>query len=163
MVYESGFTTRRTYSSRPVVTSYAVSRPTKTPIDWEKCPFVARPSLITEPITAFGRRRPEREERKSSILDPINRAAIKPSYHVLNEPIKPYVPARDRNRERILSMVRQHIDTVEAGGNTAGRTSRDSLDAVLPRMHRAASESLPVRRETFRNPKSGAMVTRYVY
>ncbi|XP_037807663.1 protein anoxia up-regulated-like isoform X6 [Lucilia sericata] len=27
MVYESGFTTRRTYSSRPVVTSYAVSTP----------------------------------------------------------------------------------------------------------------------------------------
>ncbi|XP_067616147.1 protein anoxia up-regulated-like isoform X5 [Eurosta solidaginis] len=27
MVYESGFSTRRTYSSRPVVTSYAVSTP----------------------------------------------------------------------------------------------------------------------------------------
>lgn len=27
MVYESGFTTRRTYSSRPVVSSYAVSTP----------------------------------------------------------------------------------------------------------------------------------------
>lgn len=132
-------------------------------IDWEKCPYVPRPSLITEPITAFGRRRPEREERKNSILDPINRAAIKPSYKVLNEPIKPYVPARDKNRERILNMVRQHIDTVEAGGNTAGRTSRDSLDTVLPRMHRAASESLPVRRETYRNEKSGAMVTRYVF
>lgn len=140
-----------------------LQRPTKTPIDWEKCPFVPRPSLISDPITAFGRCRPERQMPKSSILDPINRAAIKPSYKVLNEPIKPYVPARDKNRERILTMVRQHIDTIEAGGNTAGRTSRDSLDTVLPRLHRAASESLPVRRETFRNPKSGAMVTRYVY
>ncbi|EDW42702.1 GM26150 [Drosophila sechellia] len=27
MVYESGFTTRRTYSSRPVTTSYAVTYP----------------------------------------------------------------------------------------------------------------------------------------
>ncbi|CAD6994767.1 uncharacterized protein CG45078 isoform X3 [Ceratitis capitata] len=161
MVYESGFTTRRTYTSRPVVTSYAVS--SKTPIDWEKCPYVPRPSLVSDPVTAFGSYRPEREQRKRSILDPINRAAIKPNYRLLNEPIKPYVPARDQNRERILNMVRQHIDTVEAGGNTAARTSRDSLDAVLPRLHRAASESLPVRKETFRNERSGATVTKYYY
>ncbi|XP_037807661.1 uncharacterized protein CG45076-like isoform X5 [Lucilia sericata] len=32
MVYESGFTTRRTYSSRPVVTSYAVSYPVVTKV-----------------------------------------------------------------------------------------------------------------------------------
>lgn len=131
-------------------------------MDWEKCPFVPRPSLISDPVTAFGRRRPE-QEKQNSILDPINRAAIKPNYRVLNEPIQPYVPARDKNRERILSMVRRHIDTVDAGGNTAARTSNDSLDTVLPRMHRAASESLPVRRETYRNEKSGALVTRYIY
>ncbi|XP_037947210.1 uncharacterized protein CG45078 isoform X3 [Teleopsis dalmanni] len=161
MVYESGFTTRRTYSSRPVTTSYTVS--TRTPVDWEKCPYVPRPTLIADPVTAFGARRPEREYRKKSILDPINRAAIKPSYRVLNEPIKPYVPARDKNRERVLDMVRQHIETVEAGGNTAARTARDSIDTVLPRLHRAASESLPVRRETYRNERSGAMVTKYTY
>jgi len=161
MVYESGFTTRRTYSSRPVVSSYSVSN--RRPIDWEKQPFVPRPTLIADPVTAFGRPRPQRDQKRTSILDPINRANIKPNYQLLHEPIKPYIPARDKNRERILSMVRQHIDTVEAGGNTAARTARDSLDTVLPRLHRAASEALPVKRETYRNEKSGATVTRYYY
>ncbi|XP_049304370.1 uncharacterized protein CG45078 isoform X6 [Bactrocera dorsalis] len=161
MVYESGFTTRRTYTSRPIISSYAVS--SKTPIDWEKCPYVPRPSLVSDPITAFGTYRSDRAQRKSSILDPINRAAIKPNYRILHEPIKPYVPARDQNRERILNMVRQHIDTVEAGGNTAARTSRDSLDTVLPRLHRAVSESLPIKREISRNERSGATVTKYYY
>ncbi|XP_034475671.1 uncharacterized protein CG45078 isoform X4 [Drosophila innubila] len=163
MVYESGFTTRRTYSSRPVTTSYAVTRTNRTPIDWEKVPFVPRPSLVSDPVTAFGVRRADYEQRKRSILDPINRAAIKPNYKIAYQPIEPYVPTRDKNRSRILSLVRQHIDTVEAGGNTAARTSRDSLDSQLPRLHRAASESLPVRRETYRNEKSGAMVTKYYY
>ncbi|XP_020814629.1 uncharacterized protein CG45078 isoform X3 [Drosophila serrata] len=164
MVYESGFTTRRTYSSRPVTTSYAVTRTNqRTPIDWEKVPFVPRPSLISDPVTAFGVRRPDHERRKHSILDPINRAAIKPNYRLAYEPIEPYVSTRDKNRTRILGMVRQHIDTVEAGGNTAARTFRDSLDSQLPRLHRAVSESLPVRRETYRNEKSGAMVTKYSY
>uniref|UniRef100_A0A1I8PKK6 Uncharacterized protein n=1 Tax=Stomoxys calcitrans TaxID=35570 RepID=A0A1I8PKK6_STOCA len=163
MVYESGFTSRRTYSSRPVVTSYSVSRHTPTAVNWEKVPYVPRPTLISDPITAFGRRRTERPEYRNFILDPINRAAIKPSYRVLNEPIQPYVSTRDKNRERILNMVRQYIDTVEAGGNTAASTSRDSLDTILPRIHRAASESLPVKRETYRNERSGALVTRYLY
>lgn len=122
-----------------------------------------RPSLISDPVTAFGLRRSDYEQRKRSILDPINRAAIKPNYKIVCQPIEPYVPTRDKNRSRILSMVRQHIDTVEAGGNTAARTFRDSLDSQLPRLHRAASESLPVRRETYRNEKSGAMVTKYSY
>ncbi|KAI9578192.1 hypothetical protein GQX74_015078, partial [Glossina fuscipes] len=133
---------------------------TRTPIDWEKCPYVPRPSLITDPITAFGQYRSERNKRQTSILDPINRAAIRPDYEVLHQPIKPYIPARDKNRERILNMVRQHIDTVDVGGNTAARTSRDSLDIVLPRKHRAASESLPIKRETYRNEKSGALTPR---
>ncbi|XP_061392681.1 uncharacterized protein CG45078-like isoform X1 [Musca vetustissima] len=163
MVYESGFTTRRTYSSRPVVSSYTVSRYTPTTIDWEKCPFVPRPSLISDPVTAFGRNGYEHKKQQSSILDPINRAAIKPNYTKLEEPIQPYVSARDKNRSRILNMVRMHIDTVEAGGNTAARTSNDSLDTVLPRVHRTVSQSLPVRRETCRNEKSGAMFTRYIY
>ncbi|XP_017472023.1 PREDICTED: uncharacterized protein LOC108363240 [Rhagoletis zephyria] len=162
MVYESGFTTRRTYTSRPIVTSYAVSR--KTPIDWEKCPYVPRASLVADPITAFGSHRPDSERRKCSILDPINREAIKPNYRILHEPIKPYVSARDRNRERILNLARQHFDAVEAGGTTTARISRDSIDAILPRIHRAASENLkPVRRESYRNERSGATVTKYYY
>lgn len=143
--------------------SGTLQRTQRTPIDWEKVPFVPRPSLVSDPVTAFGVRRADYEQRKRSILDPINRAAIKPNYKIAYQPIEPYVPTRDKNRSRVLSLVRQHIDTVEAGGNTAARTSRDSLDSQLPRLHRAASESLPVRRETYRNEKSGAMVTKYYY
>ncbi|XP_067616146.1 uncharacterized protein CG45078-like isoform X4 [Eurosta solidaginis] len=161
MVYESGFSTRRTYSSRPVVTSYAVS--SKNPINWEKCPYVPRPTLIADPVTAFGLHRPYHEQRKPSILDPVNRAAIKPSYKILDDPIKPYVSARDKNRKRVLNMVRKHIETVEAGGNTAARTSRQSLDAVLPCLHHTASKSLPIRRETYQNERSGAVITKYVF
>lgn len=145
------------------MTFWALQKTSRTPIDWEKVPFVPRPSLISDPVTAFGVRRSDYEQRKRSILDPINRVAIKPNYKIAYQPIEPYVSSREKNRSRILSLVRQHIDTVEAGGNTAARTSRDSLDSQLPRLHRAASESLPVRRETYRNEKSGAIVTKYYY
>lgn len=145
------------------VTFWALQKTNRPPIDWEKVPYVPRPSLVSDPVTAFGVRRPDHEYRKRSILDPINRAAIKPNYKIAYEPIEPYVSTRDKNRTRIFSLVRQHIDTVEAGGNTAARTARDSLDAQLPRLHRAVSEGLPVRRETYRNEKSGAFVTKYSY
>ncbi|SPP83221.1 Hypothetical predicted protein, partial [Drosophila guanche] len=135
-------------------------RTNRTPIDWEKVPFVPRPSLISDPVTAFGVRRAEHEQRKRFILDPINKAAIKPNYKIAYEPIEPYVSTRDKNRTRILSLVRQHIDTVEAGGNTAARTSRDSLDSQLPRLHRAASESLPTPRLDLCTDRPGSHRTR---
>jgi len=47
---------------------WALQRTKRTPIDWEKVPFVPRPSLISDPVTAFGVRRPDLERRQRSIL-----------------------------------------------------------------------------------------------
>ncbi|XP_055849401.1 uncharacterized protein CG45078-like isoform X7 [Episyrphus balteatus] len=146
MVYESAFTTRRSYSTRPVVSSYSVS---KKDIPWEKVPFVPRPTLIADPVTAFGKPRQYKTTSRPSILDPINRAAIKPSARVLNEPIKPYISARDQTRERVLKEVRQYIDTIEVGGNQAARTSRDSMDLLLPHLHGVSREQKSKYRNTY--------------
>ncbi|KAJ8924517.1 hypothetical protein NQ315_007315 [Exocentrus adspersus] len=92
MVYESDFyTTRRSYRTSPSLTSYTVS---KREIPWEKVPFVPRPSLVPDPVTAFGKKKPQQEvklERKS-ILSAEERAKIKPKAYL--EPVKPYVSAR---------------------------------------------------------------------
>jgi len=55
MVYESGFTTRRTYSTRPVVTSYSVSVPTVTRVYKSSYPIyssytVPRTRVYTSPV-----------------------------------------------------------------------------------------------------------------
>ncbi|KAJ8955773.1 hypothetical protein NQ317_004086 [Molorchus minor] len=96
MVYESDFYTTRRYRTSPSLSSYTIS---KREIPWEKVPFVPRPSLVPDPVTAFGKR-PEKQvkvERKS-ILSPEERAKIKPK--VLLEPVKPYVSARDATRRK---------------------------------------------------------------
>ncbi|XP_061931138.1 caldesmon isoform X3 [Apis cerana] len=55
MVYESDFyTTRRPYS-RPLVSSYSITKQDYFP--WEKVPFVPRPSLVPEPFTVWGRKK----------------------------------------------------------------------------------------------------------
>ncbi|KAF3427089.1 hypothetical protein E2986_00381 [Frieseomelitta varia] len=55
MVYESDFyTTRRPYS-RPLVSSYSVTKQDYFP--WEKVPFVPRPSLVPDPFTVWGRKK----------------------------------------------------------------------------------------------------------
>lgn len=141
-------------------------------IDWSKYPCVPRPSLIEKPMTAFGK--PSRQStqtqthavsrmRKSpSILDPVQRAAIKPDYKLLREPVKPYVSTRDKNRERILGMVRQSLDSVPMGNQ-----SNHSDEILYPRLRNytpiGGVSDLPVRREIYRNEKSGAIVTRYIY
>ncbi|KOX78753.1 hypothetical protein WN51_08512 [Melipona quadrifasciata] len=55
MVYESDFyTTRRPYS-RPLVSSYSITKQDYFP--WEKVPFVPRPSLVPDPFTVWGRKK----------------------------------------------------------------------------------------------------------
>jgi len=149
MVYESDFyTTRRPYSSRPVVSSYSVTR---REVDWEKVPFVPRPSLIADPITAFGKRKPK-SEAKVSILERINRAAIKPSQEVLDRPIAPYISARDATRNRVLSEVRRSSDIRSSGGTAAITTDRNSMDLVLHRLHNTAPVKTPHRQIFFVEP-----------
>lgn len=123
----------------------------KREIPWEKVPYVPRPSLIADPITAFGKRRPKNEER-ISILEKINREGIQPSAEVLARPIQPYISARDETRQKVFSMVRRHSERVEAGGSLAASTARDSMDYVLPRLHNTTADKRPHRRVFYVEP-----------
>ena len=121
-------------------------------VDWEKVPFVPRPSLIADPITAFGKRKP-RNEQRSSILDPINRAAIRPNERILNAPIKPYISARDETRNKVLNEVRRQSELRNAGGSMSASTDRTSMDVVLHRIHNTApANKAPHRRVFFVEP-----------
>ncbi|KAG5894667.1 hypothetical protein JTB14_017375 [Gonioctena quinquepunctata] len=135
MVYESDFyTTRRPYRPSPSLSSYTTS---KREIPWEKVPFVPRPSLVPDPVTAFGRRKPEQSNtQRKSILSPEERAKIKPK--VLLEPVKPYVSARDATREKVLTgLLRNHT-----------QPNAESMDYVLPRLHKVAEcPDLPYKRK----------------
>lgn len=104
-------------------------------VDWEKVPTVPRPSLIADPITAFGK--PRAKPKHTSILDPINRANIKPDQRVLNAPLKPYISARDETRQRVFDEVRRNETVRSAGGSMAATTDKDSMDILLKRLHRA--------------------------
>uniref|UniRef100_A0A1L8DCQ9 Uncharacterized protein n=1 Tax=Nyssomyia neivai TaxID=330878 RepID=A0A1L8DCQ9_9DIPT len=149
MVYESDFyTTRRPYSSRPNVSSYTVTR---NEVPWEKVPFVPRPSLIADPVTAFGKTKPKREERKS-ILDPINRAAIKPKESLLR-PLEPYVSAREKTRANVLREVKRQEGIRENGGSQAAATDFQSMDSILPRLHRTTDAKTTHRKVFFVSPK----------
>ncbi|XP_018332673.1 uncharacterized protein CG45078 isoform X12 [Agrilus planipennis] len=147
MVYESDFyTTRRPYRTSPSLSTYTVSR---REIPWEKVPFVPRPSLVPDPITAFGKRKtPKPEERDrfnytprehTNILSPLDRARIRPKF--LLAPSKPYVPARDETRERVLSAIRTRSYAPQE------LPSADGMDIVLPKLHKLAENpDLPYKR-----------------
>lgn len=100
-----------------------------------------RPSLIADPITAFGRKQPRHLARPVSILDPVQRAAIRPSAEVLARPIEPYVSARDVTRQRVAHELRRNVERREASGCTPITTDPRSMDLLLPRLHNTA----PVR------------------
>lgn len=110
-----------------------------------------RPSLIADPITAFGKRQPKKDERKS-ILDPINRAAIRPNQEILNRPIQPYISARDATRNKVLSEVRRASELRNAGGSMSASTDRTSMDVLLPRLHNTAPVKSAHRRIFFVEP-----------
>lgn len=110
-----------------------------------------RPSLVADPITAFGKRKPKHEERVS-ILDRINREAIRPSQEVLNRPLKPYISARDATREKVFAETRRMIEIRDAGGSIAASTDRNSMDMLLPRLHGTAPVENERRRIFFYEP-----------
>lgn len=118
---------------------------------WEKVPFVPRPSLVADPITAFGKRTSSTNE-KSSILHPVNRAAIKPKLEILNRPIGPYISARDATRNRVQSEIKRYSDIRSAGGCQALVTSKDSMDMLLPKLHRTIAVKTPHRHVFFVEP-----------
>ncbi|CAH1974416.1 unnamed protein product [Acanthoscelides obtectus] len=129
MVYESDFYTTRRYRTSPSVTSYTIS---KREIPWEKVPFVPRPSLVADPVTAFGKKKPaaenpyEAKDKRRSILHPEERAKIKPKAYL--EPVKPYVSARDATKEKVFSSILRN----QMSPNS------EAMDHVLPRIHKVA-------------------------
>lgn len=120
-------------------------------VDWEKTPFVPRPSLIADPVTAFGKSKPRKQEQVS-ILDRINREGIKPNQEILDRPIHPYISARDETRNRVLSEVRRNADIREGGGSAALITDKYSMDKVLPRLHNTAPIKTSHRQVFFVEP-----------
>ncbi|XP_035779236.1 uncharacterized protein LOC118459701 [Anopheles albimanus] len=99
-------------------------------VDWEKVPFVPRPSLIPDPITAFGKRQP-RHQGRVSILEAINREGIEPDPRILARPIDDYRSPRDLNRERIANELHRR----EHNRATGHTTDADSIDTLLRRVH----------------------------
>lgn len=100
-------------------------------------PFVPRPSLVPDPVTAHGKKKTTEEvfrpDRKN-ILSPTERAKIKPK--ILIEPPKPYQSVRDINRQKILTNIQQKETRLA-----------DSMDVILPRLHKVAENpNLPYKR-----------------
>jgi hypothetical protein len=117
-------------------------------------PFVARPSLIADPITAFGKRKPLNNQAPSarhevSIVRRL-KAEIVPKAESQLRPLQPYKSPRDITREKVLNEIRHHQNIRESGGIQPYLTDKTSLDVVLPRLHGHSSSSFPTRE--FRGP-----------
>lgn len=121
-------------------------------VPWEKVPFVPRPSLIADPVTAFGKRKPRTEEKRS-ILEKINRETIRPLPEAKLRPLQPYVSTREKNREKILTEVGRQGRRREEGGSRAIATANEDMDMLLPRLHgTGAAHKSPHRLVYFSEP-----------
>lgn len=98
--------------------------------DWEKVPFVPRPSLVPDPITAFGRR--SRPGARASVLDPVIKQNIPPKPQAKLAPLAPYVSPREQTRARVLSAV-EHRERSYAADPLG--TPRDHMDVLLAQAH----------------------------
>lgn len=114
-------------------------------------PFVPRPALIADPVTAWGKRQPKHAERRS-ILEKVSREQILPLPEGKLRPLEPYVSTREKNRERILNEVKRQEYVREVGGTRAMATSSDSMDLLLPRLHGTTGVKEPKRHLFFKEP-----------
>lgn len=118
---------------------------------WEKVPFVPRPSLIADPITAFGKRKTNANERdtrpEGSIVQRLKKE-IKPKPESSLRPLTPYKSPRDLTRDKVSNEIRYHQRVRESGGIEPYLTDKQSLDVILPRIH----GSQPFSGRTFRGP-----------
>jgi hypothetical protein len=108
-------------------------------VPWEKVPFVARPSLIADPITAFGKKKPLVTESsmpryEGSIVQKL-KTEIKPKAESQLRPLEPYKSPRDITRERVMNELRHHQNIRDAGGIQPYLTDKQSLDCILPKLH----------------------------
>lgn len=119
-------------------------------VNWDKVPFVARPSLIADPITAFGKRKtlnPDQPARREGFCVQRLKAEIKPKPMSSLRPLETYKSPRDLTRDKVANEILYHQRYRESGGLTSYCTDKNSLDVVLKRVH--GSSSLP---REFRGP-----------
>lgn len=120
---------------------------------WEKVPFVPRPSLIADPITAFGKKKsllPEDEHRRregGSIVQKL-KLEIKPKPLSQLRPLEQYKSPRDQTRDKVRNEIHRQQRIRESGGLTSYFTDSNSMDMVLPRLH--GRDKVPTRE--FRGP-----------
>lgn len=99
---------------------------------------MARPSLIADPVTAFGKRNPLiciKGRRGGSIVSKL-KAEIIPKPQSQLQPLEPYKSPREHTREKVFNEIRYHQKVSESGGITSYLTDKRSLDIVLPQIHR---------------------------
>uniref|UniRef100_A0A1Y1LAP3 Uncharacterized protein n=1 Tax=Photinus pyralis TaxID=7054 RepID=A0A1Y1LAP3_PHOPY len=142
MVYESDFYTTRRYRTSPSLSTYTVS---KREIPWEKVPSVPRPSLIPDPVTAFGRRPAaveelEKKKRDVIVIKPLDKARIRPKLILPQR--KHYIDPREETRERVFAALRKE-DLLPRE-----LPRGDAMDVVLPKLHKIAEcPDLPYKRK----------------
>lgn len=115
---------------------------------------MARPSLIADPITAFGKRKPLNNQaqptrREGSIVQQLKKEIVPKAQSQLR-PLEPYKSPRDLTRDKVSNEIRHHQRVRESGGITPYLTDRTSLDMVLPRLHGSSNSFFPTRE--FRGP-----------
>lgn len=136
----------RTFRIRTEPNSY-IGNFQKREIPWEKVPFVPRPSLVPDPVTAFGKRATQREQPKAEklVITPLNKASIRPKILIL--PPKPYQSPRDATRERVFDIIRkQDLIPKEL-------PSTDAMDVVLPKVHKSRPAAPYHRRIIYSAPE----------
>lgn len=115
---------------------------------------MARPTLIADPITAFGKKKPlngstQPPKSEGSIVQRLKKEIVPKAQSQLR-PLEPYKSPRDQTREKVFNEIHYHQRVREAGGITPYLTDRTSMDVVLPRLH-GSSSSFSSTRE-FRGP-----------
>lgn len=107
---------------------------------------MARPSLIADPITAFGKRKPNEigggARREVSIVQRL-KAEIRPKAESQLRPLQPYKSPRDETRDRVANEILYQQRVRDSGGITSYQTDKQSLDVVLPRLHGATAKRRP--------------------
>lgn len=113
----------------------------KREIPWEKVPFVPRPSLVPDPVTAFAKRPPATstlpDRPEKLVISPMKRAAIRPRTVFLPPelPPRPYVSPREATRERVMDVMKKR-DLVPKE-----LPSSDAMDVVLPKLYKAVHKA----------------------
>lgn len=114
-----------------------------------------RPSLIADPITAFGKRKPLNPDsitqREGSIVQRL-KAEIKPKPESHLRPLEAYKSPRDLTRDKVANEIRYHQRVRESGGLNPYLTDKQSLDVILPRIHGNSSHSRELHSREFNGP-----------